>query len=91
MFDLISGIVLCLIVRGKKADRVESIYSKGCNMTQGWPDSNGHDDYDNASKQKTPWRVSWSFDDDDEGDDEDGDQDDDDDDVDADEVTQVWR
>ena len=35
VFDLISGIVLCLIVRGKKADRVESIYSKGCNMTQG--------------------------------------------------------
>ena len=54
---LISGIVLCLIGRGKNADRVESIYSKGCNMTQGWPGSSGHDDNDNASKQKTPGRV----------------------------------
>ena len=54
---VISGIVVCLIARGKKADRVESIYSKGCNMTQGWSDSSGHDDNDNASKQKTPWRV----------------------------------
>ena len=54
---VISGIVVCLIARGKKADRVESIYSKGCNMTQGWSDTSGHDDNDNASKQKTPWRA----------------------------------
>ena len=57
MVCLISGIVVCLIARGKKADRVESIYSKGCNMTQGWSDTSGHDDNDNASKQKTPWRA----------------------------------
>ena len=50
---LISGIVLCLIVRpGKKADRVASIYSKGCKMTYGEADSNGHDDNDNATQEK---------------------------------------
>ena len=52
--SLISGIVLCPIVRtSKKPDRVESIYSKGCNMTQGKADSDGHDDYHNESQQET--------------------------------------
>ena len=46
--------VVCLIGAGKKVDRGESIYSKGCNMTQGSPDSTGHDDNDNATKQKHP-------------------------------------
>ena len=35
-------LVLCCVVfdcSGKKGDRVESIYSKGCNMTQGWSDT----------------------------------------------------